>query len=194
MLRLGFVLAALTLLLAPAQAAARQAPRPQTAPAPVQNPALSAAANAAYLRDNTAKPGVVTRPSGLQYRILHNGFGMRPRAQDYVTVYYTGKLIDGMVFDGTEEGMPARFKVNSLIPGWAEALTLMRVGDRWQIVIPANMGYGARGSGETIPPNQTLVFELELLKVVPPRMRPHAPDENPDKVDDNEDLGPDDGK
>jgi FKBP-type peptidyl-prolyl cis-trans isomerase len=155
--------------------------------------ALSPAANAAFLAAYDAKPGVVVKPDGLRYRILHNGFGKRPNPQDYVTVYYTGSLINGHVFDGTEPGMPARFKASTLISGWSEALSLMRVGDRWEVVIPAPLGYGERGSPDgSIQPNQTLVFELELVKVVPPRVRPHAPDENPDKIDDNEDLGPDD--
>ncbi|MGA7713266.1 MAG: FKBP-type peptidyl-prolyl cis-trans isomerase [Rhizomicrobium sp.] len=154
---------------------------------------LSAAANAAYLAANAKKPGVVVRPSGLQYRIIHNGFGKRPGPTDYVTVYYTGSLINGRVFDGTEPNMPTRFKVNQLVSGWTEALTLMRVGDHWQIVLPAKLGYGEAGTPDgTIPPNQTLVFDLELIKVVPAKMRPHKPDEDPDKVDDNADLGPDD--
>ena len=155
--------------------------------------ALSPAANAAFLAAYDNKPGVVIKPDGLRYRILHNGFGARPNPQDYVTVYYTGSLINGQVFDGTEPGMPVRFKANTLIVGWSEALSLMRVGDRWEVVIPAALGYGERGTPEgTIPPNQTLVFELELIKVVPPRIRPHKPDEDPDKINDNEDLGPDD--
>ena len=155
--------------------------------------ALSPAANAAFLAANAKKAGVVVKPDGLQFRILHNGYGVRPRPQDYVTVYYTGTLINGFKFDGTEPGMPARFKANSLISGWTEALSLMRVGDRWEVVIPSSLGYGERGTPDgTIPPNQTLVFDLELVKAVPPKMRPHAPDEDPDKVNDNEDLGPDD--
>ncbi len=108
-------------------------------------------------------------------------------------MYYTGTLINGRVFDGTEPNMPTRFKVNQLVSGWTEALTLMRVGDHWQIVLPAKLGYGEAGTPDgTIPPNQTLVFDLELIKVVPAKMRPHKPDEDPDKVDDNADMGPDD--
>jgi FKBP-type peptidyl-prolyl cis-trans isomerase len=97
--------------------------------------ALSPAANAAFLAAYDKKPGVVVKPDGLRYRILQNGFGKRPRPQDYVTVYYTGSLINGQVFDGTEPGMPARFKASTLISGWSEALSLMRVGDRWEVVI-----------------------------------------------------------
>jgi FKBP-type peptidyl-prolyl cis-trans isomerase len=84
-----------------------------------------------------------------------------------VDVYYTGSLINGTVFDKTEPGMPANFVVNKLIPGWTEALEIMREGDHWQLVIPAGLAYGARGAGGVIPPNQTLVFDLELVKVTP---------------------------
>jgi FKBP-type peptidyl-prolyl cis-trans isomerase len=156
------------------------------------DPALSAAANKAYLANFAKQPGVQVRPDGLEYRILHNGFGTRPRPQDYATVYYTGKLINGKVFDGTEEGMPVRFKVNSLIAGWSEALSLMKVGDKWEIVIPPSLAYGEAGTPEgTVPPNQTLVFEVELVKVVPPKLRPADPN-NPDDKHAGEDLGPDD--
>jgi hypothetical protein len=185
-LKFGIVLAFVLTAAVPVQAAPAKPP-----PAAVP-PALNAASNAAYLKAFAKRPGVVVRPNGLMYRILHNGFGLRPGPDDYVTVNYSGGLVDGTIFDGTEPGMPARFKVKSLIPGWSQALRLMRVGDHWQLVIPANLGYGARGAGSTIPPNQALVFDLELLKVVPPKVRPHAQDEDPDKIDDNEDLGPDD--
>jgi FKBP-type peptidyl-prolyl cis-trans isomerase FklB len=153
----------------------------------------SAAANQTYLAANAKKPGVIVKPDGLQYRILQNGFGMRPRPTDYVTVYYTGKLINGVKFDGTEEGMPVRMKVNSLIAGWSEAMSLMKTGDRWEIVVPARLGYGEAGTPDgTIPPNQTLVFEVQLVKVTPPRLRPADPN-NPDDKHAGEDLGPDDG-
>jgi len=157
------------------------------------DPSLSAAANQAFLAAYDKKPGVIIKPDGLRYRILTNGFGRRPRSIDYVTVYYTGKLINGTVFDGTEEGMPVRFKANSLISGWSEALTLMKVGDRWEIVIPAKLGYGEAGSPPSILPNQTLVFEVELKKVTPPRLRPADPN-NPDDKHAGEDLGPDEGE
>ena len=179
MKRIGFLLALLTAAV--------------TISATAADNSLSPAANAAFLAANAKKPGVVVKPDGLQIRILHNGFGMRPSPQDYVTVYYTGSLINGKVFDGTEPGMPARFKANSLISGWTEALSLMRVGDRWEVVIPSALAYGERGTPDgTIPPNQTLVFDLELIKAVPPKMRPHDPNEDPNKIDDNQDLGPDD--
>ena len=131
--------------------------------------ALSAAANAKFLADFAKKPGVNTRPSGLEYLIIHNGFGMRPGARDTVTVYYKGSLINGAVFDSTEPGFPAQLKVNQVIPGWTEALENMRVGDHWELVIPSNLGYGIRGAGNgAIPPNQTLVFDLELVSATPP--------------------------
>lgn len=132
------------------------------------DPALSEQANSAFLAANAKKPGVVTTASGLQYRIVQNGFGKRPTSFDTVTVNYKGQLINGTVFDSTEPGLPANFPVNGLIPGWTEALELMREGDHWQLVIPANLAYGARGQGAAVPPNQTLVFDLELLKVTPP--------------------------
>lgn len=156
------------------------------------DPALSPAANQAFLAAYDKKPGVIVKPDGLRYRILRNGFGARPRPIDYVTVYYTGKLINGTVFDGTEDGMPVRFKANSLISGWSEALSLMKVGDKWEIVIPGKLGYGEAGTPDgSIPPNQTLVFEVELKKVTPPRLRPADPND-PDDKHAGEDLGPDD--
>ena len=126
---------------------------------------LSAEANAAYLADYAKQHGTIVRPSGLMYKIVHNGFGKRPAPTDIVTVYYTGALINGAVFDGTEEGLPAQFKTSALIPGWTEALQMMREGDVWHIVIPADLGYGARGFPPVIPANATLLFEVELLSV-----------------------------
>jgi FKBP-type peptidyl-prolyl cis-trans isomerase len=151
-----------------------------TVAAQAADPALSPEANAAYLKNNAAKKGVVVEPSGLQYRILKSGYGMRPGPLDTVTVYYNGQLINGARFDATEPGFPVQFTVNKLIPGWTEALLLMREGDHWQLVIPPNLGYGPRGAGNgVIPPNQVLVFDLELLKVTP------APPSRPDKDDDS---------
>jgi FKBP-type peptidyl-prolyl cis-trans isomerase len=128
---------------------------------------LSAEANAAFLAANAKKPGVVVEPSGLQHRAIHTGFGKRPRGTDLVTVNYKGTLINGKVFDATEPGLPAQFTVNKLIPGWTEALELMREGDQWELVIPANLAYGAHGAGGVIPPNQALVFDLQLISVSP---------------------------
>jgi FKBP-type peptidyl-prolyl cis-trans isomerase len=143
------------------------------------DPALSAEANAAFLANNAQMPGVVTRPSGLQYNIIKNGFGARPLPTDTVTVNYTGMLINGKVFDGTEPMTPATFTVNKLIPGWTEALSLMRVGDKWHLVIPSNLAYGARGAGDgLIPPNQTLVFDMELLSTAPAKKGPPGSDDS----------------
>jgi FKBP-type peptidyl-prolyl cis-trans isomerase len=137
-------------------------------PALAADDALSAEANQAFLAANAKKPGVIVRPDGLQFKILRNGFGKRPYLTDSARVYYTGMLINGTVFDGTSPGLPATFKVNSVIPGWIEAMTLMREGDHWQLVIPPNLAYGDRGAGNgTIPPNQVLVFDLQLISTTP---------------------------
>ena len=137
-------------------------------PARAADDALSAEANQAYLDANAKKPGVIVRPDGLQFKILQNGFGKRPSVTDTVKVYYTGKLINGTVFDGTSPGLPASFQVNSVIQGWIEALLLMREGDHWQVVIPARLGYGDQSKGDgLIPPNQTLVFDLQLITTKP---------------------------
>ena len=126
---------------------------------------LSPAANAAFLAANAAKPGVVTRPSGLQYHVIKSGHGRTPKTTDMVTVTYKGWLIDGTVFDQTAAGATAEFPAGKLIPGWVEALSLMKEGDRWELVIPANLAYGERGAPGAIPPNQALVFEMELIAV-----------------------------
>lgn len=136
--------------------------------------ALSPEANQAFLAANAKKPGVNVRPSGLEYKIIKNGFGKQPGPLDSVEVYYTGTLINGKVFDKTEPGLPASFVVNGVIPGWSEALQIMREGDHWQLVIPPNLAYGARGAGGVIPPNQTLVFDLELVKVTPAPKDQHS--------------------
>ncbi len=129
---------------------------------------LSPESNQKFLADNKAKPGVVTLPSGLQYRVLKSGSGKSPTSgEDIVTVTYKGWLIDGTVFDQTEPGKTASFPAGHLIPGWVEALKRMKEGDHWQLVIPAELGYGAEGAGNSIPPNQTLVFDMELISVTP---------------------------
>jgi FKBP-type peptidyl-prolyl cis-trans isomerase FklB len=140
------------------------------APAFAVDDALSIDANLKYLEDNKLKKGVITRPSGLQFRIIQNGYGKRPAATDSVTVYYTGTLINQVIFDGTSPGLPATMRLSSVIPGWIEALQLMREGDRWLLTIPPNLGYGVRGSpdgGLTIPPNQVLLFSIHLVKTTP---------------------------
>ena len=146
-----------------------------TVSASAADASLSLDANAAYLKNFASQKGVVTEPSGMMYRIIKSGFGMRPAATDTVTCYYKGQLINGSTFDATEPGFPAQFQVNKLIPGWTEALQLMRAGDHWQLVIPANLAYGPRGAGAAVPPNQTLVFDLELVSTTP------APPDQDDK-------------
>lgn len=142
---------------------------------------LSAAANAAYLANNSHKPGVYVRPSGLQYRVIQYGNGKRPGPLDTVTVYYKGALINGTVFDSTEPGLPATFPVNKLIPGWTEALQLMREGDHWELVIPSHLAYGTRGAGGgLIPPDQVLVFDLELITVTPAPPKKPGQDQDQD--------------
>jgi FKBP-type peptidyl-prolyl cis-trans isomerase len=139
-----------------------------TAPAWAVDDALSIEANNAYLAENAKKKGVIVRPSGLQFRIIQNGYGKRPGPTDTVKVYYTGTLINHVVFDGTSPGLPASFKLNSVIPGWIEAMQLMREGDHWIVTIPPNLGYGVRGAGDgMIPPNQVLVFDLKLISTEP---------------------------
>ena len=134
------------------------------------DPALSPQANATFLAENARKPGVIRRPSGIQYKIIRNGFGKHPAPADTVEVYYTGALINGEVFDGTSPGLPASFNVTTsgLVQGWVEALQLMREGDHWQIWIPASLGYGSRGRG-AVPANQTMVFDLRLLSASTPK-------------------------
>jgi FKBP-type peptidyl-prolyl cis-trans isomerase FklB len=120
----------------------------------------------AFLAANKAKADVVTLPSGLQYKILKAGAGPKPAATDTVTVNYRGTLIDGTEFDSSyKRGEPASFPVNGVIKGWTEALQLMPVGSKWQLVIPTDLAYGERGGGATIGPNATLIFEVELLSI-----------------------------
>lgn len=121
---------------------------------------------AAFLADNGKKPGVVTTASGLQYLVVKSGSGPSPKATDTVKVNYEGKLIDGTIFDSSyQRGEPASFPVNQVIPGWTEALQLMKVGDQWQLFIPANLAYGAQSPSPTIPPNSMLIFKVELLGI-----------------------------
>ena len=120
----------------------------------------------AFLAANKAKPGVITLPSGLQYKIMTAGKGATPGKDDEVTVEYTGKLIDGTVFDSTDKaGKPATFKVSQVIPGWTQALQLMPAGSTWEVYVPANLAYGARNVGGPIGPNETLIFNVHLISV-----------------------------
>ncbi|WP_435951898.1 FKBP-type peptidyl-prolyl cis-trans isomerase [Dryocola sp. BD626] len=120
-----------------------------------------------YLEENIKKEGVKSTETGLQFRVLTQGTGPIPSRKDHVRVHYTGKLIDGSVFDSSvKRGEPAEFPVNGVIAGWIEALTLMPVGSKWELTIPHNLAYGERGAGASIPPLSTLVFEVELLEIL----------------------------
>jgi FKBP-type peptidyl-prolyl cis-trans isomerase len=122
---------------------------------------------AAFLAANATKPGVVTLPSGLQYKILTTGTGPKPTADDRVVCNYRGTLLDNTEFDSSyKRGQPATFPVTGVIKGWTEALQLMPVGSKWQLFIPADLAYGERGQA-TIAPNAVLVFELEVLAIAP---------------------------
>lgn len=121
----------------------------------------------AFLEQNKSREGVLVTDSGLQYEIITEGTGEKPTAEDQVRVHYHGTLIDGTVFDSSvERGEPAVFGVGQVIPGWTEALQLMPVGSKWKIYLPANLAYGERGAGGDIGPNETLIFEVELLEIV----------------------------
>lgn len=121
-----------------------------------------------FLATNKARQGVTTLPSGLQYEVLRQGNGPSPKAADTVQVHYHGTLLDGRVFDSSvKRGQPAEFPVNGVIPGWTEALQLMKVGEKWKLFIPSELAYGSRGAGRAIGPNSVLVFEVELLSVKP---------------------------
>jgi FKBP-type peptidyl-prolyl cis-trans isomerase FklB len=123
----------------------------------------------AFLAANKSKEGVVTLPSGLQYKILTAGTGAKPTATDSVVCNYKGTLIDGKEFDSSyKRGQPATFPVNGVIKGWTEALQLMPVGSKWQLFIPADLAYGPQGQGGDIGPNATLIFEVELLSIAKP--------------------------
>ncbi|WP_305851950.1 FKBP-type peptidyl-prolyl cis-trans isomerase [Spirosoma sp. KCTC 42546] len=121
----------------------------------------------AFLAENKTKAGVVTTASGLQYSIEKEGTGAKPTATDRVKVHYTGRLIDGKVFDSSvERGQPAEFGVTEVIKGWTEALQLMPVGSKWKLYIPSDLAYGDRAAGADIKPGSTLVFDVELLDIV----------------------------
>lgn len=119
-----------------------------------------------FLNYNATKEDVVTRPSGLQYRVIHEGTGHKPGYRDKVTVHYRGTLIDGTEFGSSyKRGNPATFPLNRVIKGWTEGLALMPEGSKWELFIPPELAYGTEGSGQLIGPNETLIFEVELLKI-----------------------------
>lgn len=128
-------------------------------------PAL-AETGANFLANNAKKAGVTVTDSGLQYEVIQSGDGRSPNRTDRVTVHYRGTLVDGREFDSSyKRGQPATFPLNRVIAGWTEGLQLMKEGDKWRLFIPSNLGYGQRGSGSMIGSNETLIFEVELLKV-----------------------------
>lgn len=119
-----------------------------------------------FLDENAQKEGIHVTASGLQYKVLKEGNGIKPGPKDKVTVHYTGRLIDGTVFDSSvERGEPATFGVNQVIPGWVEALQLMNEGSEWQLYIPSELAYGPQGAGAAIGPDSTLIFDVKLIKV-----------------------------
>ncbi len=129
--------------------------------------AVNEKAGKEFLETNGKRAEVLTLPSGLQYEVLTQGEGPKPTAQDRVEVHYTGKLIDGTVFDSSvDRGAPATFGVTQVIPGWVEALQLMNEGSKWRLFIPSQLAYGPQGAGNVIGPNSTLIFDVELLKVI----------------------------
>lgn len=123
-------------------------------------------AGKAWMAENGKREGVTTLPNGIQYSVLRPGDGKQPAADSRVTVHYTGSLIDGREFDSSKRrGEPATFGLDGVIAGWREILPLMRVGARWVVAIPPDLAYGINGAGSAIGPNETLIFEIELLEI-----------------------------
>lgn len=120
-----------------------------------------------FLEENKKREGVITLPSGLQYMVLKDGSGKKPKASDRVRCHYEGTLIDGTIFDSSiKRGEPAVFGVSQVIAGWVEALQLMSEGAKWRLFIPQELAYGAHGAGEQIPPYSALIFDVELIEVL----------------------------
>lgn len=119
-----------------------------------------------FLEENSKKPDVISTASGLQYRVIKNGKGkVHPKFKDKVTVHYAGKLENGTEFDSSyKRGKPLKFNVNAVVKGWTEALQMMVKGDKWELFIPPELGYGKKGIPGVIPPNAVLIFEVELIK------------------------------
>jgi FKBP-type peptidyl-prolyl cis-trans isomerase FklB len=122
----------------------------------------------AFLAQNKTKEGIVTLPSGLQYKVLKAGKGPKPKLEDSVTTHYRGTLLDGTEFDSSyKRNEPVSFKLSAVIRGWTEALQLMETGSKWQLFIPSDLAYGPEGAGGLIGPNETLIFEVELISIQP---------------------------
>lgn len=120
----------------------------------------------AFLEANKNEPGVIETPSGLQYKVVSVGDGESPGRSDTVSAHYAGRLLDGTEFDSSyKRGEPLTIPVGAVIKGWTEALTMMKVGDKWTLYIPPELGYGERGAGGTIPPNSALIFDVELIEI-----------------------------
>jgi FKBP-type peptidyl-prolyl cis-trans isomerase FklB len=130
------------------------------------NPSAKSDPGTTFLAANAKKEGVTTTASGLQYKVIQSGAGESPKLTDTVKVHYHGTLIDGTVFDSSvQRGQPITFPVGGVIPGWVEALQLMKIGDKWQLFIPAKLAYGDQSPTPAIPPNSVLIFEVELLGI-----------------------------
>ena len=141
-----------------------------------QQAAKNKEAGEQFLADNKTKPGVVTLPDGLQYKVLTDGKGDSPTPTNSVTVNYRGTLIDGTEFDSSaKHGQPASFRLGGVIRGWTEALQLMKPGAKWQLYVPATLAYGEAGMPPVIPPDSTLIFDIELLSVSAPPQPPMPP-------------------
>jgi FKBP-type peptidyl-prolyl cis-trans isomerase len=159
----NFASLAVALALVTGSSAAAQAP--VVSPPPSLTPSPAATAGAAFLAANAKAPGVVTLPSGLQYKVITSGpkTGPSPKLGDIIKVHYEGKLLDGTVFDSSfERGQAAIMPADGLVPGWMEALPMMHVGDEWTLYLPAALGYGDRAAGP-IPPGSVMVFRLQLI-------------------------------
>jgi FKBP-type peptidyl-prolyl cis-trans isomerase len=139
-----------------------------TVPAAAQAPALTSAASQAYLANNARQPGVIVRPSGLQTRMLKNGAGRRFSPGAVMQVFFTAKLINGTVIDGTSAGLPALIQPAGTLKGLGEALSLMREGDRWELTLPPALAFGSKGSGNgQVPPDQAMIFDVTVAAVEP---------------------------
>ena len=145
---------------------AMQAGREATAKAKQVKAEQALATGKKFLEENAKKEGVVTLPSGLQYKVLASGEGENPKADSKVTVHYRGTLINGKEFDSSYgRGEPTTFSLGGVIPGFREAISLMKPGAKWQVFIPSELGYGANGAGAVIGANETLIFEIELISI-----------------------------